>query len=43
MKNSVWNKLTHEPEDKKQINTLFGLIIIGLVFVALVYIPFVLL
>ncbi len=43
MKNSVWNKLTHEPEDKKQINTFYGLIIIGLVFVALVYIPFVLL
>ncbi len=43
MKNLVWNNLTQEPEDKKQINTFYGLLIIGLVFVALVYIPFVLL
>lgn len=43
MENSVWKKLTHEPEDPKQVNTFYGLIIICLIFVALVYIPFVLL
>lgn len=42
MKNSMWNKLRKEPEDGKNVNTFYGLIIVALVFVSLVYIPFVL-
>ncbi len=42
MKNSWWNKLREEPEEGRQINTVYGIIIVTLIFISLVYIPFVL-
>ena len=43
MQNSVWKKLTEEPEDPKHVNTFYGIMVVAFVFLALVFIPFVLL